>query len=84
MTAIVQDGTAMPPTCSGSREIDRPEIGADEVLLRVRAAGVDRGVWHLMAGLPYPVRLAGYGLRAPKTRSAGGRSPARSRRSART
>jgi NADPH:quinone reductase-like Zn-dependent oxidoreductase len=32
----------------------------------VRAAGVDRGVWHLMTGLPYPIRLAGYGLRAPK------------------
>lgn len=25
------------------------------------------GIWHLMAGLPYPVRLAGYGIRAPKT-----------------
>ena len=29
-------------------EIDRPDIGADEVLRRVHAAGVDRGVWHLM------------------------------------
>ncbi|WP_238153239.1 NAD(P)-dependent alcohol dehydrogenase [Kribbella speibonae] len=48
------------------REIDKPEIGDDEVLVRVRAAGVDRGVWHLMAGLPYPIRLAGYGVRAPK------------------
>jgi NADPH:quinone reductase-like Zn-dependent oxidoreductase len=37
------------------------------VLLRVHAAGVDRGIWHLMAGLPYPVRLAGYGIRAHKT-----------------
>jgi NADPH:quinone reductase-like Zn-dependent oxidoreductase len=36
------------------------------VLVRVRAAGVDQGVWHLMTGLPYLVRLAGYGLRAPK------------------
>ena len=42
-----------------------------DVLLRVHAAGVDRGVWHLMAGLPYPVRLAGYGIRAPKTRVRG-------------
>jgi NADPH:quinone reductase-like Zn-dependent oxidoreductase len=31
------------------------------------ATSVDRGVWHLMTGLPYPVRLAGYGLRVPKT-----------------
>jgi NADPH:quinone reductase-like Zn-dependent oxidoreductase len=48
------------------RDIDRPEIGRDEVLVRVDAAGLDRGVWHVMTGLPYPIRLAGYGLRAPK------------------
>ena len=52
-------------------EIARPAIGDEEVLLRVHAAGVDRGVWHLMTGLPYPVRLAGYGIRAPKTRVRG-------------
>ncbi|HEY0474265.1 MAG TPA: NAD(P)-dependent alcohol dehydrogenase [Kribbella sp.] len=50
----------------GLRDIDRPEPADDEVLVRVRAAGVDRGVWHVMTGLPYPIRLAGYGLRAPK------------------
>ena len=49
------------------RDIAKPEIAADEVLIRVQAAGVDRGALHLMTGLPYPVRLAGYGLRAPKT-----------------
>ena len=48
------------------RDVDTPEIADDEVLVRVRAAGVDRGVWHIMTGLPYPIRLAGYGLRAPK------------------
>ncbi|MDQ3835275.1 MAG: NAD(P)-dependent alcohol dehydrogenase [Actinomycetota bacterium] len=48
------------------RDIDKPEITDDEVLVRVHAAGVDRGAWHLMTGLPYPIRLAGYGLRAPK------------------
>src|SRR5215217_4079271 len=47
------------------REIDKPEIGDDEVLVRVHAAGVDQGVWHVMTGLPYPIRFAGYGLRAP-------------------
>jgi hypothetical protein len=36
------------------------------VLVRVRAAGVDQGVWHVMAGLPYPIRIAGYGLRSPE------------------
>ena len=52
-------------------EIDRPRIADDEVLLRVHAAGVDRGVWHLMTGLAYPVRLAGFGFRAPKDRVRG-------------
>ena len=47
------------------RDVDRPRIGPDEVLIRVRAAGVDRGTWHLMTGLPYLVRLA-YGLRGPR------------------
>lgn len=46
-------------------EIERPAIGADEVLVEVRAAGLDRGTWHLMAGKPYAARLA-VGLRAPK------------------
>jgi len=47
------------------RDIDKPEIADDEVLVRVHAAGVGRDVWHVMTGLPYPIRLAGYGLRAP-------------------
>ena len=46
-------------------EIEAPTPGPDEVLVRVRAAGVDRGTWHLMAGQPYAVRLA-FGLRRPK------------------
>lgn len=49
-----------------STEIERPEIGSDEVLIEVYAAGLDRGVWHLMTGLPYLVRLAGYGITKPK------------------
>jgi NADPH:quinone reductase-like Zn-dependent oxidoreductase len=64
--------------------VDRPEVGDHEVLLRVHAAGVDRGLWHLVAGLPYPVRLMSYGVRAPRTACEAGRSPGASRRSART
>jgi NADPH:quinone reductase-like Zn-dependent oxidoreductase len=48
------------------REIEKPVIGDDDVLVRVHAAGLDQGVWHLMAGVPYLVRIAGGGLRAPK------------------
>ena len=47
-------------------EIARPQAGLGEVLIEVHAAGVDRGVWHLMTGLPYLVRLAGYGITKPK------------------
>jgi NADPH:quinone reductase-like Zn-dependent oxidoreductase len=66
MKAIVHD-TYGPADVLEHREIDKPEVADDEVLVRVHAAGVDRGVWHVMTGLPYPIRLAGYGLRAPKT-----------------
>jgi NADPH:quinone reductase-like Zn-dependent oxidoreductase len=44
----------------------RPVIAPDEVLVRVRAAGVDRGTWHVMAGQPYLMRVLGFGLRGPK------------------
>lgn len=68
MQAIVQGryGT-VPEDVLRLERIARPEIKDDEVLVRVRAAGVDRGTWHLMAGLPYAVRMAGFGLRRPKT-----------------
>ena len=47
-------------------QIDRPEIGDEEVLVRVRAASVHIGDWHVMSGLPYLLRVVGFGLRAPK------------------
>jgi NADPH:quinone reductase-like Zn-dependent oxidoreductase len=65
MRAVVQDAYGAPDVLE-LRDVDRPAIGAGEVLLRVHAAGIDQGVWHLMAGLPYVVRLAGYGMRTPK------------------
>ena len=65
MKAIVRETYGSPDVLE-LRDIDIPEIEAEEVLIRVHAAGVDRGVWHLMTGLPYPIRLVGYGLRAPK------------------
>jgi NADPH:quinone reductase-like Zn-dependent oxidoreductase len=48
----------------------RPTIGDGDVLVRVHAAGVDPGVWHVTAGLPYPVRLVS-GLRVPRARIPG-------------
>jgi len=51
--------------------VDRPEIGPREVLVAVRAAGVDRGTWHMLTGRPYLLRVVGFGLRRPKNRIAG-------------
>src|ERR671913_470208 len=65
MKAIVREKYG-PSDVLELRDIDLPEISDDEVLVRGRAAGVGRDVWHVMTGLPYPIRLAGYGFRAPK------------------
>jgi NADPH:quinone reductase-like Zn-dependent oxidoreductase len=48
-------------------EAPRPKAGLGEVVIAVRAAGVDRGTWHMMTGRPYLMRLMGFGLRAPKS-----------------
>ncbi|WP_254406980.1 NAD(P)-dependent alcohol dehydrogenase [Streptomyces sp. GMY02] len=66
MTAVVQEryGTE-PEAVLRTARLARPVIGPDEVLVRVRASSVDRGTWHLMAGLPYAVRPVS-GLRRPK------------------
>ena len=65
MKAIVQDRYGSAEVLE-LRDVDQPVIGDKEVLIRVEAAGVDPGVWHLMTGLPYLVRVMGYGLRKPK------------------
>jgi NADPH:quinone reductase-like Zn-dependent oxidoreductase len=65
MKAIVQDRYGSPDVLQ-LKDVDMPVAHDDEVLVRVHAAGVDQGVWHLMAGLPYLIRFAGYGTRAPK------------------
>jgi NADPH:quinone reductase-like Zn-dependent oxidoreductase len=70
MRAIVQDryGTfdVLTPAV-----IDRPSPGEHDVLLRVHAAGLDRGTWHLMTGQPYLMRVIGFGFRRPKNRVPG-------------
>jgi len=65
MKAVVQDAYGSADTLR-FEDIDMPVIGDEEVLVRVRAAGVDPGVWHLMTGRPYLVRLMGMGVRRPK------------------
>ena len=48
------------------RDIERPTPGEREVLVRVQAAGIARGVLHVMTGEPYLMRLVGFGLLKPK------------------
>jgi NADPH:quinone reductase-like Zn-dependent oxidoreductase len=72
MTAIVQDAYGTEPeSVLRVAEVARPEIGDDEVLVRVHAASVDRGTWHVMSGQPYLMRAAGFGVRAPKALNPG-------------
>src|SRR5919206_3794697 len=70
MKALVQDrygsGAALE-----FRDIDDPSPGDGEVLVRVVAAGMDRGAWHFMTGQPYLMRVLGFGLRAPSVRVPG-------------
>jgi NADPH:quinone reductase-like Zn-dependent oxidoreductase len=70
MAAMVQDVYGEAEEVLRLERVDRPEIGDGDVLVRVHAAGVDRGAWHLISGLPYPVRLVA-GLRTPKNRTRG-------------
>ncbi|HEY2671033.1 MAG TPA: NAD(P)-dependent alcohol dehydrogenase [Rugosimonospora sp.] len=70
MEAMVQERYGEAEHVLRLAPINRPEIGDGDVLVRVHAAGLDRGVWHVTAGLPYPVRLVS-GIRAPKARVPG-------------
>jgi NADPH:quinone reductase-like Zn-dependent oxidoreductase len=70
MRAIVQD-------TYGSYDVLRlaetatPVPAENEVLVRVHAAALDRGTWHMMTGRPYLLRVLGFGFRRPKNRVAG-------------
>lgn len=70
MRAIVQEAYG---PIENLRLVERapPVPGSKAVLIRVRAAGVDPGVWHVMTGRPYMVRLMGLGFSRPKVPVAG-------------
>ena len=72
MKAIVQDTYGSAEVLKFA-DIDRPVPKDNEVLLRVQAAGLHRGDWHIMTGLPYLIRLVvpSLGLRRPKVRVRG-------------
>lgn len=64
MQAIAQTEYGSPDVLK-LEEMDKPVPEANEVLVRVRAAAVDAGVWHLMRGTPFLIRLIFGGLRKP-------------------
>ena len=72
MKAIVQDTYGSADVLKFA-DIDRPVPKDNEVLIRVHAAGLHRGDWHIMTGLPYLIRLVvpSLGLRRPKVRVRG-------------
>jgi NADPH:quinone reductase-like Zn-dependent oxidoreductase len=70
MPAIVQDRYGDADVLRQER-ISLPAVAGDQVLVRVHAAGLDRGTWHMMTGKPYLMRIAGMGFRGPKDRVPG-------------
>jgi NADPH:quinone reductase-like Zn-dependent oxidoreductase len=71
MQAIVQERFG-PPDVLRLVDTDMPEIGADDVLVRVHAAALNPYDWHMLRGDPYVARLmGGTGLTRPKSRVAG-------------
>ena len=65
MRAIVQNGYGPVDVFQSGRAV-LPRIAENEVLIRVHAAGMDRGTWHMMTGRPYLLRVLGFGFRGPK------------------
>ena len=72
MKAVVQDRYGGPEVLE-LRDIDQPTPTGNEVLVQVQAAGLHRGDWHVMTGLPYMIRIAvpTLGLRKPKVPALG-------------
>jgi NADPH:quinone reductase-like Zn-dependent oxidoreductase len=68
--AIVQDRFG-PPEVLRLADTDLPEVGADDVLVRVHAAALNPADWHILRGDPLIARLMGVGLTRPKARVAG-------------
>lgn len=69
MKAIVQDHYGSEEVLR-LEDVQRPGIGEDEVLVRVRAASIHVGDWILMTGSPFVMRMA-TGLRRPKQATPG-------------
>ena len=65
MKAIAQDTYGSTDVLE-FRDVADPMVGDNDVLVQVKAAGLEIGIWHVMAGKPYLLRIMGFGLRKPK------------------
>lgn len=72
MRAVVRARYGPPGEVLSVTDVPTPSIGDGQVMVEVAAAGLDRGVWHLVTGLPYLMRLMGYGVRRPVQPVVGG------------
>ncbi|KAM3093840.1 NAD(P)-dependent alcohol dehydrogenase [Phormidesmis sp. 146-12] len=70
MKAIVQSEYGSADMLS-LKDVDKPVVPDNGVLVRVHAASVNAGDWHLMRGNPFPVRLMFGGLLKPKIKILG-------------
>jgi NADPH:quinone reductase-like Zn-dependent oxidoreductase len=70
MKAIVQTEYGSPDVLS-LQEVDKPVVPNNGVLVKVRAASVNAGDWHLMRGDPFPIRLMFGGILKPKIKTLG-------------
>jgi NADPH:quinone reductase-like Zn-dependent oxidoreductase len=55
-----------PPDVLHLEEVKKPAPRDEEVLVKVHAASINAGDWHLLTGDPFPMRLMGVGLFRPK------------------
>ncbi len=71
MKAMVYHEYGPPEDVLTLDDIDKPVAGDNQVLIKVHSAGVDPSVWHLVTGLPFLVRIMGFGLLKPRYTIAG-------------
>lgn len=71
MRAIVQERYGSPGDVLRLTEVDKPQVGDDQVLVRVRASSVNAGDWRRVRATPFFIRFV-EGLRRPKATALGG------------
>ena len=63
-----------PPDVLELKEIEKPTLKEDQVLVKVHATSLNAYDWHLLKADPFLVRLMGGGLLKPKTPASPGQT----------